>query len=99
MGKTNFGILLKGMEETHEKHRKWNHRQIQAPSRKKFRQVNQNFHEQWTKFSDWLEFHMTPEALISSKIIDNKFKKYTFKTSETPRQCVEKESTSFFMKN
>ena len=41
-------------------------------------QVNQNFHEHWTKFSDWLNFHMTPEAFISSKFVDDKFV-YTFK--------------------
>ena len=41
-------------------------------------QVNQNFHEHWTKFHDWLNFHMTPEAFISSKIANNKYT-YTFK--------------------
>ena len=40
-------------------------------------QVNQNFHEHWKKFSDWLNFHMTPEAFISSKFVNNKYE-YTF---------------------
>ena len=41
-------------------------------------QVNQNFHEHWNKLPDWLNFHMTPEAVISSKIVNNKYE-YTFK--------------------
>jgi hypothetical protein len=41
-------------------------------------QVNQNFHEHWDGFPDWLNFHMTPEIFISSKILNNKFV-YTFK--------------------
>ena len=41
-------------------------------------QVNQNFHQHWSGFPEWLNFHMTPEAFISSKILNNKFV-YSFK--------------------
>ena len=36
-------------------------------------QVNQNFHKQWSKLPDWLTFHMTPEAFITSKFVNNKY--------------------------
>ena len=49
------------------------------------RQVNQNFHEHWSKLPDWLTFHMTPEALITSKTINNKYE-YSFKNLRDVQQ-------------
>ena len=41
-------------------------------------QVNQNFHEHWTGIPDWLKFHMTPEAFITSNFNNNRYT-YSFK--------------------
>merc|ERR1711867_153120 len=49
------------------------------------REVNQNFHEHWNRLPDWITFHMTPEAFITSKTINNKYE-YTFKNLRDVQQ-------------
>ena len=55
-------------------------------------QVNQNFHEQWKEFPDWLNCHMTPEVFITSKYINNRYI-YNFKKTERCSIIVWKEKT------
>ena len=61
-------------------------------------QVNQNFHKFSTELPDWLNFHMTPEEVITFKISDNKLE-YNFKEFKAYKKCVEEELTSLYMKD